>query len=246
MLIWYNFQYIYLRLFLKLINTILSYFNSRPLVSLFLFLSPVLLWSIISPKNIFLWFGESLPVFIGIIAMLKTHKTFPLTSFSYIVIFIGSSLILIGAHYSYSLVPLFDWIKSYFGFERNNYDKLGHFFQGFIAVIIVREYFLRQKLINSKKWIDVLAFAFAICLSAIWEILEWFAVSILIFFGSKKPASEFLGAQNFFWDAQSDMFFALIGGLTAIFIFGKYHKRKIQELPSSTNNIIDNRKQKTN
>ena len=227
-----------------MINTILSYFNSRPLVSLFLFLSPILLWSIISPKNIFLWFGESFPVFIGIIIMLKTHKTFPLTSFSYIVIFIGTSLILIGAHNSYSLVPLFDWIKNDFGFERNNYDKVGHFFQGFITVIIVREYFLRKKLINSKKWTDILAFTFAISLGAIWEILEWFAASILIFFGSTKPASEFLGAQNFFWDAQSDMFFALIGGLTAIFIFGKYHKRKIKELASSTNNIINNRQEK--
>jgi putative membrane protein len=184
----------------------------------------------ISPKSIFLWFGEALPVFIGIIAILKTYKKFPLTSFSYSVIFIGASLILIGAHYSYSLVPLFDWIKSYFGFERNNYDKLGHFFQGFIISIIAREYFIRQKLINSMKLLDFIAFMFAVALSAIWEIIEWIVVIILINFGAKEPASSFLGTQNYLWDAQSDIFFALIGAIIAILFFGKFHKREIEKL----------------
>lgn len=220
--------------------------HSRPLMIFFLLLLPIFLWSIILPKNIVLWFGESLPVLIGLTIMVKSYKNFPLTSLSYILIFIGSSLILIGAHYSYALVPLFDLIQNIFDLERNNYDKLGHFFQGFITIIIVREYFFRQKLINSKKWTDILAFTFTISIGAIWEIIEWIAVSILIYFGSTKPASEFLGAQNYFWDAQADIFFALIGALSAIIIFGKYHEKAMKKLPSSSNNIINKRDNKTN
>ena len=135
-----------------------------------------------------------------------------------------------GAHYTYEHVPLFEWIKRDFEFERNNYDKLGHFFQGFIIAIIVREFFFRENLINSKKWTNSLAIIFSIALSTVWEIIEWFAVVLLIYFDSTKPASKFLGTQNYFWDAQSDILFAAIGAFLAIVLFGKYHEK-----------IIDNR-----
>ena len=186
----------------------------------------------ILPKNIGVWAGEAFPVFVAIYILVKTHRTFPLTSFAYISLYIGSFLILVGAHYTYSHVPLFDWLKAPFGVHRNNYDKVGHFFQGFTTAVIVKEYFIRKQVIASKKWLNLLTLTFAIALSAIYEIIEWLSVVVLIFLGSQKDASEFLGAQNYFWDTQSDMFSALIGAIVAIWAFGKYHERKITTLIS--------------
>ncbi len=134
---------------------------------------------------------------------------------------------LIGAHYGYSYVPLGEWAKDIFGFERNNYDKLGHFFQGFITTSLTKEVSLRKNIFNSNKWADFFAISFTTALSASWEILEWIMVVILIYFGSKEPASNFLGTQGYIWDAQSDIFFALLGALVAICVFGKYHERLI-------------------
>ncbi len=202
-------------------------FFKVPLIIFLLLLLPVLLWSMILPKDIGVWTAEAFPVFIAIYILIKTYRDFPLTYFAYISLYIGSFLILVGAHYTYSHVPLFDWIKSVFGLHRNNYDKVGHFFQGFTTAVVVKEYFIRKQLIASKKWINLLTLSFALALSAMYEIIEWLTVMVLILFGSQKDASDFLGAQNYFWDTQTDMFFALIGAAVAIWGFGKYHEKKI-------------------
>ena len=200
------------------------------LTILLLFLSPVIIYSFIQPKEYVLWFAETLPLFIGLAVLITTYKKFPLTNFSYFIIFIGATLMLIGAHYSYSYVPIGEWVKDIFGLDRNNYDKFGHFFQGFITVSLAKEVIIRKNIINSIKWSNFFTLSFAIALSGVWEILEWLMVVVLVHFGSKKPASDFLGTQNYIWDTQSDMFFALIGAVVAIYLFGKYHERQIQYL----------------
>lgn len=211
--------------------------NKNTLSVLILLLSPIVVWSAIEPHGRELWIAETLPVFIGIFVMIKSYKTFPLTTFSYFILFIGAVLILIGAHYSYSYVPIGEWTKSIFEFERNNYDKIGHFFQGFIAAIVIKEIIFRKKLINSRKWTNIFVISFAIALSAIWEIVEWIVVVIFISLGAKRPASDFLGTQNYIWDAQSDIFFATVGAMIAIFIFGKYHEKKIKQILSIHNSL---------
>jgi putative membrane protein len=223
---------------MKTSDSLILFFKNNPLALYLLFLLPVFTWSAISPRDIVTWLAEVFPLFAGIIIMIKSNKDFPLTPFSYTVIFIGSFLMLVGAHYTYEYVPVFEWIKSDFELERNNYDKVGHFFQGFITVIIVREFFLRKSLINSKKWTNFLAIVFSIALGALWEIFEWFTVVILIYFGSTKPASSFLGTQNYYWDAQSDILFAIIGALSAIVFFGKYHEKKIKHFISCKSNLV--------
>lgn len=207
-------------------KSLYSYYKHKPFTSFLLFLLPIVAWSIISPKHLTTWFAEALPVFVGVAILIKSHKSFPLTSFSYLFIYAGCVLVLIGAHYTYSHVPLFDWIKNSFGLERNNYDKLGHFFQGFITAIITKEVLTRKRLMNSKPWINTFSIVFSLSLSAAWEISEWLGVTILVYLGSQKSAGEFLGAQNYYWDAQSDMLFAFIGALSAIVLFGKYHEKK--------------------
>lgn len=206
------------------------YFKSNPFTFFLLFLLPVVTWSVISPRNLTTWCGEALPVILGVAILIKSHKSFPLTSFSYLFIYIGCVLVLIGAHYTYSHVPLFEWIKNSFGFERNNYDKLGHFFQGFITAIITKEVLTRKRLMNSKAWINTFAIIFSLSLSAAWEISEWFGFIIFVYFGSQQSATDFLGTQNYYWDTQTDMLFALIGAVAAILLFGKYHEKKITQL----------------
>jgi len=197
---------------------------------LLLSLFPIILWSIIKPYDLELWIAETFPLFIGLFALIQTYKHFALTSFTYTTIFIGGMLILVGAHYSYTHVPIGDWSKTFFGFERNNYDKLGHFFQGFIATVVIKEVIYKKELVKSLKWTNFFAINFAIALSALYEILEWIVVSIFVVIDSKEPAINFLGEQDYIWDTQTDMFFATVGALVFVLIFAKYHEAKVDPL----------------
>ncbi len=213
-------------------NRLIIFFYNNAFIFLLIFLTPIILWSANEPRIVKLWISETLPLFIGIIAILKSYKNFPLTPFTYLIIFIGSVLILIGAHYSYAHVPFCDWVKNSFAFSRNNFDKIGHFFQGFVTAIIAKEFIYRKKVIHSIPWMNFFTIVFSIALSATYEIFEWFWVEILIYFHFKRSSTDFLGEQGYIWDAQSDMLFALIGAMIAIFIFGKYHEEKIKQFLS--------------
>jgi len=212
------------------LKSIYSYYRHNSFTSFLLFLIPVTVWSIILPKSLTTWSGEALPVIVGVTILIKSHQSFPLTSFSYLCIYVGCVLVLIGAHYTYADVPLFNWIQHSFGFERNNYDKLGHFFQGFITATITKEVLVRKRLIDSKSWTNTFAIVFSLSLSAAWEITEWFGFIIFVNLGSQQSATDFLGTQNYYWDTQSDMLFAFLGALSAITLFAKYHEKKITQL----------------
>jgi putative membrane protein len=142
---------------------------------------------------------------------------------------------LIGAHYSYAHVPFCDWVKNSFGFSRNNFDKIGHFFQGFVTAVFIKEIIYRKKIINTVPWMNFFAIVFSIALSATYEIIEWFWAEALIYFNFRRSSTDFLGTQGYIWDTQSDMFFAAIGAIIAIFVFGKYHEKKIKQFLSITN-----------
>ncbi len=206
----------------------IQFLEKKPLSALLLFLFPIFLWSVIMPRDYTTWILEFFPLFIGVVVLIRSSKHFPLTPFSYGVISIGATLMLIGAHYTYPHVPLFEWMKDDFGFKRNNYDKVGHFFQGFITAVIIREVFVRKNIISSTQWNAIMAITFSIALSAVWELLEWFGFSIFMYFSLAKSASEFLGTQGYVWDAQSDILFASIGAIIAIVFFRKYHNEKIK------------------
>ncbi len=213
--------------FLKLLRCNYMKIQNNLLLMLIL-LTPIIIFSAISPKSYITWFFESLPLFIGLIILIKTYKNFSFSGFAYSVIFIGGVLILIGAHYTYAEVPLFHWIRDGFGFERNNYDKLGHFFQGFITAVLAKELLIGKKVLASKFWLNLFVLSFSVALSAFWEILEWFVFDISTYFSLNKTASEFLGTQGYFWDAQSDILFATFGAIIIISIFSKYHEKFIK------------------
>ena len=114
----------------------------------------ILLWSVINPKDYFTWFLEVFPAFIGAILLLKTYKSFELTPILYFFILLHCIILMVGGHYTYAEVPLFDTIKDIFGMERNNYDKVGHFAQGFVPALLARGILIRKQIVNGKNWLN--------------------------------------------------------------------------------------------
>ncbi len=173
----------------------------------------LLIWSIVNPFDIELWFYEAGPAIFGTILLLFTYRKFKFTQTTYIWWFIAAILMTVGAHYSYSQVPLFNWLKEPLNWNRNNFDKLGHLVQGVVPVLIVRELLVRKLTIKSRSWINFLSLAVAMAISAMYEITEWLSLYV-----NTRSGSDFLGSQGYMWDAQSDMFMAFIGGVLTILL----------------------------
>ncbi len=185
----------------------------------------VFIWSAINPKDYFTWFLEVLPALIALFILFITYKKFKLTTLVYTLILIHCIILMIGGHYTYAQVPFFDFIKEFFNHDRNNYDKLGHFAQGFIPAIIAREIIIRKKIISIESYRNFFIICFCLAFSAFYELIEWW-VAIL----SKESAEEFLGTQGYIWDTQSDMAWALIGSIIALLILKKYHDKQLNKL----------------
>jgi putative membrane protein len=183
-----------------------------------------LIWSAVNPRRYDHWIGESSAPIIGAIILVLSFKQFRFTYFTYSVILFSCLLMFVGAHYTFSRVPLFDWIKEVLGQNRNNFDKFGHFFQGVVPILVARELFIRKKIVKGRNWISFLSFCICMATTSVYEIIEYLACSI----SGKNPAS-FLGTQGNAWDSQSDMLAAALGGLFAIFFVLKLHDRLIEK-----------------
>ena len=183
----------------------------------------VLVWSAINPADYFTWFLEVLPAIIGLLVLLATRKSFPLTPLVYVLILVHCVILMIGGHYTYAEVPLFDWIRDSFGLARNNYDKVGHFAQGFIPAMVAREILIRKKVVLVRSWLAFLVVCFCLAFSAFYELIEW-AVAL----ASGESAEAFLGTQGYVWDTQSDMGFALVGAVSALLLLSRLHDRQLR------------------
>jgi putative membrane protein len=184
----------------------------------------VLLWSAIHPKDYFTWFLEVFPALIGLGLMAWSYKRFPLTSLLYILILLHSIVLMVGGHYTYAEVPLFDTIRDLLDLERNNYDKVGHFMQGFAPAILAREILLRKKVVLSTGWLNYIVLSIILAFSAFYELIEWAVAEM-----SGEGAEAFLGTQGYVWDTQSDMAWALFGGVMALLLLSKYHHTLLQK-----------------
>lgn len=185
----------------------------------------VLGWSAWRPHDYPTWALEVAPAVIGLIILAATRRNFPLTTLAYVLILLHAIILIVGGHYTYAEVPLGDWVRDWTGGERNNYDKLGHFAQGFVPAIVAREILIRLEVIRLRQWLAVIVVAFCLAFSAFYELLEWW-VALL----SKEGADAFLGTQGYVWDTQSDMFLALLGAIIALVICSKTHDRQIDSL----------------
>lgn len=183
----------------------------------------VLVWSGINPKDQFTWFLEVLPAIIGFLVLAFTYNSFRLTPLVYALILIHCLILMVGGHYTYAEVPLFDTIKELLNQDRNNYDKVGHFAQGFIPAMVAREILIRKNIISYTKWRNFFIVCFCLGFSAFYELIEWW-VALL----SGEDAEAFLGTQGYIWDTQSDMGLALLGSIVALIILSKFHDKQLE------------------
>lgn len=184
----------------------------------------VLAWSAVNPKDYPTWFLEVAPALAGAAVLWATRRSFPLTRLTYGLILVHCIILMVGGHYTYAEVPAFDWLRDAFGHERNNYDKLGHFAQGFVPAIIAREIVIRQRVFNSARWRNFFIVSFCLGFSAFYELIEW-VVALM----SEEAADSFLGTQGYVWDTQSDMALALAGAVIALFALGRVQDRALRE-----------------
>ncbi len=190
----------------------------------------VLIWSAIAPRDYFTWALEVAPAIIGIVILAATYKRFRLSSLLYVLILSHCIVLMIGGHYTYAEVPLFEQLKPVFGFERNNYDKLGHFMQGFVPAIIAREILIRERVVSSSAWRNFFIVSICLAFSALYELIEW-----VVALGTGKSAEAFLGTQGYVWDTQTDMAMAMTGALTALLVLGRIHDRQLRNLSKPDN-----------
>ncbi len=184
-----------------------------------------LLVSAINPHDYFTWMLEVLPAIIGLIVLLSTFKRFRFSYLTYCLILVHCYILFIGGHYTYAKVPLFEWIKELFDQSRNNYDKVGHFVQGFVPGAIAREIFVRNAVIKRGFWLPFLTVCTCVFVSVLYEFLEWFVA-----IASGESAESFLGTQGYIWDTQSDMLYAMIGAISMVIFLSKIQDKQLSKL----------------
>ncbi|TYC62864.1 DUF2238 domain-containing protein [Marinobacter sp. BW6] len=195
-----------------------------PAVWVLVFLA-VFVWSAVAPKDRATWVLEVLPAAIGFVLVAWCFFRYPLTPLVYFLILVHAIILMVGGHYTYAEVPLFDWFRDWFDWDRNNYDKLGHLAQGFIPAMVAREVVIRFEVFSSRRWAAFFIVCFCLAVSAFYELIEWW-VALL----SDEAAEAFLGTQGYVWDTQSDMAWALSGAILALILLGRFHDRQLQEL----------------
>jgi putative membrane protein len=182
----------------------------------------ILIWSVIRPKDLFTWFLESFPAMIGLVILLATYRRFEWTTLVYLLIWMHMIILIIGGHYTYAEVPLFNWIRDAFHLSRNHYDRLGHFAQGLVPAMIAREFLLRRSPLQRGKLLAYIVVSICLAISAAYELLE-FGVSV----STGSAGDAFLGTQGDIWDTQKDMLMALIGSITALLTLSRLHDHQL-------------------
>ncbi len=199
--------------------------NKRFHLILLVMLLSILIWSVIEPKDLFIWFLEVLPVIIGVAVLIYIYPKYRFSNFIYVLITIESIILIVGGHYTYAEMPIFNWIRDTFDLSKNYYDRLGHFMQGFIPAMIAREIIIRNKVINKKKYLSFIVICICLAISASYELIEFVVAKL-----TGNAADAFLGTQGDVWDTQWDMLMALIGSVTSLSLFSRYHDKKLTQL----------------
>lgn len=200
--------------------------HHKPLhVFLLASLLTVLAWSAICPHDYLTWSMEVAPVAIALPILIATYRQFTLTPLVYTLIWAHCIILIIGGHYTYAEMPVFNWIRDTFDLQRNYYDRLGHLVQGFVPAMIAREILIRRAVIDGRRWLFAIVMCFCLALSACYEFVEWWAALVM---GS--AADSFLATQGDIWDTQWDMFCALIGAVVALLLLSRYHDRQLESV----------------
>ena len=199
--------------------------NNRAPIALAVLWSTGLGVSLWIAKDRLTWLMEVFPAMIVFILIWRSRYSFALTPLLYALIALHGLILMVGGAYTYAHVPLGFWMQEWFGFARNNYDKIGHFAQGFVPAIAARELLMRKFGLRQDGLVAFLCVCICLAVSALYEIIEWWSALLL-----GQGADEFLGTQGDPWDTQSDMLFALIGALTAMLLLRRWHDRQMRAL----------------
>lgn len=206
----------------------------RRLIVFLVLLIPVLAWSAINPYDRLTWWLEVTPVLIGVPLILAVHRRFPLSTLLLGLIWLHCVILIVGGHYTYARVPAGAWCQEWFGWTRNNYDKLGHFAQGLVPAILARELLLRTSPLRDRgdgrpsRWLGFLVVSVCLGFSAFYELIEWWTALL-----SDEAAESFLGTQGYVWDTQSDMAWALGGAILALVVLARLHDRSMAKVSPS-------------
>jgi putative membrane protein len=182
----------------------------------------VLVWSGIAPHDRFTWFLEVVPALVGFVVLAATWGRFRFTTLVYGLICVHAIILMVGGKYTYAEVPAFNWLRDAFGLERNYYDRVGHFAQGFVPAMIGRELLVRFRVINGKGWLNGIVVAICLAISACYEFFEWWAAV-----ATGERAEAFLGTQGDPWDTQWDMFLCGVGAVAALALLSRVHDRAL-------------------
>lgn len=181
--------------------------------------------SFLGTQDRFTWLLESLPVIVGLPLAVALWPRYRLSNLLCVLLVVHAIVLVVGGHYTYAKVPAGDWVRDWFGWQRNNYDKLGHFLQGFEPAILTREILRRWSPFAKaprSRLLPVLCVAAPLAFSALYEIIEW-----ELALASGEGADAFLGTQGDPWDTQSDMGMALLGAVCALLLLSRLHDRSM-------------------
>jgi len=187
-----------------------------------------LVWSAIRPHDLGAWFFETVWVPIGLAVVLSTWRRFPLSTLLCVVLTVHAVVLAYGGHTTYAQTPFGGWLQESLGLDRNPYDRIGHFLQGFAPAILVREVLQRRSPLRDSRWLNPLTFCVCLAFSAFWELMEWWGALL-----TKHGDPAFLGAQGDAWDTQWDMALAALGALTALLTLSRVHDRQLEDPPEN-------------
>ncbi|MEJ1159778.1 DUF2238 domain-containing protein [Prosthecomicrobium sp. N25] len=179
----------------------------------------------IGPYDRLTWVLEVIWVLVGLPLAVLTRRVFPLTPLLYRLMALHAVVLVVGGHYTYARVPLGLWVADWFDLARNHYDRLGHFLQGFVPAILVREILSRRSPLRGSAWLGPLTVACCLAFSAFFEFIEWWSALV---YGA--AADSFLATQGDPWDTQWDMFLAFVGATLAVATLGRVHDRQMARL----------------
>lgn len=204
--------------------------NKEIRLHIFLLFSLVLVfvWSLIGCFDFFTWVLEALPVIIGAAVLVSVYRRFRLSGLTCVLIWLYAIILLIGAHYTYGRMPLFDWIRDVFGLSRNHYDRFGHFAQGFVPAMIARELLLRKSTLQKGKWLFFIVVCICLAISASYELLEWLVAAA----SGDEAAVAFLATQGDVWDTQKDMALCLAGAVVSLVTLSRLHDKALNKIES--------------
>ena len=193
----------------------------------FLYISglALLILSGVEPNDRLTWVLEVFPVAVAAVVLPATYKRFPFSGLAYLLIWVHASILILGGHWTYAEMPLFNWIRDAFHLARNYYDRVGHFAQGFVPAILAREILLRTSPLRRGKWLFFITISICLAISALYELLEWGAAITI-----GESAEQFLATQGDVWDTQWDMFLAGCGAMAALILLSRLHDRSLAKL----------------